>query len=136
MKDCQQLSAQIREFLTVMDQSVTVRRHYSPKEHEDDIEGSQGKGGQMAEVRSITRHQRRAWRRQRLAAAREARRAALQAGLDFRVSGESGALIVHTHSLSWHRAKNPNITTPPPGRGWDGSGPVRMVVVDETNSLK
>ncbi len=42
MKDCQQLSAQIREFLTVMDQSVTVRRHYSPKEHEDDIEGSQG----------------------------------------------------------------------------------------------
>ncbi len=42
MEDCQQLSAQIREFLTVMDQSVTVRRHYSPREHEDYIEGSQG----------------------------------------------------------------------------------------------
>ncbi len=90
----------------------------------------------MVEVNSITRHQRRAWRRQRLAAAREARRAALQAGLDYRVSGESGALIVHTHSLSWHRAKSPNITIPPLDRGWDGSGPVRMVVVDDCNSLK
>ncbi len=42
LRDCQQLSAQIRQFLTVRDQSVTVRRHYSPKEHEDDIECSQG----------------------------------------------------------------------------------------------
>ena len=90
----------------------------------------------MTELRSITRHQRRAWRRQRLAAAREARRAALQAGLDYRVSGESGALIVHTHSLSWHRAKSPNITIPPPGRGWDGSGPVWRVGADEASSPK
>ena len=82
----------------------------------------------MPVVESITRHQRRALRRQRLAAAKEAGRAALQAGLDYRVSGESGALTVHTHSLSWHRAKSPNITIPPPGRGWDGSGTVRMVV--------
>ncbi len=88
----------------------------------------------MAEVRSITRHQRRAWRRQRLAATREACRAALQAGLDYRVSGETGALVVHTHSLSWHRAKSPNITIPPPGRGWDGSGPVRVVGADEANA--
>ncbi len=48
--------------------------------------------------------------------------------LDYRVSGESGALTVHTHSMSWHRAKSPNITIPPPGRGWDGSGAVQMVV--------
>ena len=54
--------------------------------------------------------------------------------LDYRVSGESGALTVHTHSLSWHRAKSPNITIPPPGRGWDGSGPVRMRVADEAPS--
>ena len=47
------------------------------------------------------------------------------AGLDYRVSGESGALVVHTHSLSWHRAKSPNITIPPPDRGWDRSAPVR-----------
>ncbi len=55
--------------------------------------------------------------------------------LDYRVSGESGALTVHSHSMSWHRAKSPNITIPPPGRGWDGSGPVRMVV-NKTDSLK
>ena len=81
----------------------------------------------MAEVRSITRHQRRAWRQQRLAEARAAHRAALEAGLDYRGSGESGALVVHTHSLTWHRAKSPNITIPSPGRGWEKSGPVRVV---------
>ena len=73
---------------------------------------------------------------ERLAAAKEAHRAALQAGLDYRVSGETGALVVHTHSLSWHRAKSPNITAPPPGRGWDGSGTVRVVGVDEADAPK
>ena len=58
------------------------------------------------------------------------------AQLDYRVCGESGALTAHTHSLSWHRAKSPNIIIPPPALGWDGSGLVRMVVADETNSLK
>ena len=75
----------------------------------------------------VTRWERRALRRQRFAEDREARRVARLAGLDYRVSGESGALRVHTHSLSWHRSKSPNITVPPPGRGWDGSGPVRVV---------
>ncbi len=111
-------------------------------------------------MRPVTRRERRADRQRRYATTKEVRLAARLehrvsgregktraigyeaplpgwlGPLDYRVSGESGALIVHTHSLSWHRAKNPNITTPPPGRGWDGSGPVRMVVVDETNSLK
>ena len=49
------------------------------------------------------------------------------ASLDYRVSGESGALVMHTHCLTWHRSKSPNITVPPPGRGWDGSSPVRVV---------
>lgn len=74
----------------------------------------------------LTRHQRRALRI-RLVTTREAHRAALEAGLDYRVSGESGALVVHTHTLTWHRAKSPNITVPPPGRGWDRSGRARMV---------
>lgn len=59
--------------------------------------------------------------------AREAHRAALRAGLDYRVSGETGALVVHTHSLSYHRAKTPNITIPPVGRAWDKSGRARVV---------
>ena len=88
------------------------------------------------EVTPITRHQRRARRLQKLAAAREAHRAALKAGLDYRVSGESGALVVHTHSLSWHRAKCPNITLPPLGRGWDRSSRVRVVWVDQADATK
>ena len=51
------------------------------------------------DVKPTSRRQRRAWRLQKLAAAREARKIARMAGLDFRVSGESGALVVHTHSL-------------------------------------
>ena len=81
-----------------------------------------------------SRSQRRARRLQRLTTAKEAHQAALQAGLDYRVSGENGTLVAHTHSLSWHRAKSPNITVPPQGRGWDRSGAVRMVVADQTSA--
>ncbi len=76
---------------------------------------------------TTTRHQRRALRLQRLVSANEAHRAAIRAGLDYRVSGETGALVVHTHSLSWHRAKTANLTIPPVGRGWDKSGRARVV---------
>ncbi len=79
------------------------------------------------EDKPTSRHQRRARRLQRLTGGREARLVAQMAGLDYRVSGESGALVVHTNSLSWHRAKSPNITVPPPGRGWDKSGCVRVL---------
>lgn len=79
------------------------------------------------EVKPMTRYQRRAQRLRRLTAAREVRPVARMAGLDYRVSGESGGLVAHTHSLSWHRAKSPNITAPPPGQVWDRSGPARVV---------
>ena len=110
-------------------------------------------------MRPVTRRERRAERQWRFATTREVRPAGLEhrvsgregktraigyeapltawlQPLDYRVSGESGALIVHTHSMSWHRAKSLNITIPPPGRGWDASGPVRMVGVDESNPFK
>ena len=106
-------------------------------------------------MRPVTRRERRAERQRRYAVAREVRRSVeledqvsdreneIRAQddkiqlpewlrpLDFRVSGESGALIVHTHSLSWHRTRSPNITIPPPGRGWDKSSPTRVVEIDE-----
>ncbi len=102
-------------------------------------------------MRPVTRRERRAERQRRYAVAKEIR---LAAGLehqvsgkggetraidyeaprpgwlrplDYRVSGETGALVVHTHSLSWHRPKSSNITAPPPGREWDGSSRVRKV---------
>ena len=78
-------------------------------------------------TQEISRQHRRAMRLQRLVSDSEAHKAAMQAGLDFLVSGESGALVVLCHSLSWHRAKSPNITIPPAGRAWDKSGRARVV---------
>ncbi len=75
----------------------------------------------------VSRQQRRAKRLQGVVSNRDAYRAAMRAGLDFRVSGETGALVVHSHSISYHRAKSPNITIPPAGRGWDRSGRARVV---------
>ena len=80
----------------------------------------------MSEL-TVTRQERRALRLQRVVSDWEAHRAALQAGLDYRVSGESGALVVRGRSITWHRAKSPNITIPPAGRGWDKSGRARVV---------
>lgn len=85
-------------------------------------------------VNLTSRRQRRARRLQKLTSAREAHRAAMQAGLDYRVSGQGGTLVARTHSLSWHRAKSSNITVPPKGRGWDRSGTVRVVVGDRTSA--
>lgn len=108
-------------------------------------------------MRQMTRRERRTWRRQRYTldtsagvahldhrasgegsaltvAAKEAPLPGWLRHLDYRVSGESGALRVHTHSLSWHRAKCPNASLPPLGRGWDRSGPARLVGVHAPNS--
>ena len=80
------------------------------------------------ETTSLTRHQRRVWRLKRLAVAKEARLVARMARLDFKVSGETGALRVTSHAVTQHLAKRPNSSTPPPGRGWDRSGRVKVVV--------
>ena len=79
------------------------------------------------EMERITRRERRALRQLRFVTAREASLAARLAHLDYRVSNEAGALRVHTHSLTWHIANRPSGAAPPPGRGWERSGPVRVV---------
>jgi hypothetical protein len=83
------------------------------------------------EVTARTRREKRALRLQKLVSNRQARQAARLAHLDYRVSGDGGALKAHTHSLAWHRAKNQNGPAPPPGRGWDRSGPTYVVGVHE-----
>ena len=88
----------------------------------------------MSEL-TVTRQERRALRLLRVVGDREAHRAALRAGLDYRVSGESGALVVRGHSITWHRAKTPNITIPPAGRGWDKSGRARVVQAAQVSAL-
>ena len=80
------------------------------------------------ETTLLTRRKRRAWRLRTLEVAREARVVTRMAGLDYKVSGENGALRVTSHAVTRHLVKRPNSSTPPPGRGWDRSGPVKVVV--------
>ena len=54
------------------------------------------------ETATLTRRERRAMRKLRFVTSSEARQAARLARLDYKVPGESGALRLHTHSLTWH----------------------------------
>ena len=71
---------------------------------------------------AITRQERRAERRRGSVTAREARLAARLAGLDYKTSGETGALKVPSKARTWHLGGRVNGHAPPPGRMWDRSG--------------
>lgn len=47
--------------------------------------------------------------------------------LDYKVSGESGALRVRSKVRTWHLNNRANGHRPPPGQGWDRSGPAHTV---------
>lgn len=81
----------------------------------------------MKQVPATTRQERRARRQQGLVAIWEAREVARLAGLDYKVSSESGALRMLTHSLTWHVGSRKNSHAPPSGRGWDRSGSAYLV---------
>ena len=93
-------------------------------------------------MKPMTRRQRRAVRHRRYEAARDVRLAVrLDYGaplpgwlrpLDYRVGGETGALKVRSKVRTWHLGGRANGHTPPPGQGWDRSGPAHMVEGDGT----
>ena len=66
-------------------------------------------------------------RQLRFVTSSEARQAARLARLDYKVPGESGALRLHTHSLTWHLGGRVHGPAPPPGQGRDRSGPAYVV---------
>lgn len=74
-----------------------------------------------------TRRERRAERHRRLVTTREARLAARLARLDYKVSGETGAMRVPTKTRTWYRGNRKTAHAPPPGQGWDRSGRARLV---------
>ncbi len=76
---------------------------------------------------TLTRRQKRMARQRRFVTAREARYAAWLAHLDYKVSGETGAMKVPAKGRTWHRGNRANGHTPPAGRGWDRSGPTYVV---------
>ena len=47
--------------------------------------------------------------------------------LDYKVSGETGALKVKSKMRTWHLGGRANGHRPPPGQGWNRSGPARVV---------
>ena len=86
-------------------------------------------------VTTMTRHERRAKRRGRSVTAKEARLAARLARLDYKVSGETGAMRVPTKGRVWHKNNRPNGHAPPPGRVWDRSGPTYVVEAEGLGKL-
>ncbi len=86
-------------------------------------------------VTSITRTERRARRRLWSVTTRQAREAARLARLDYKVSGETGAMRVPTKGRTWHKGNRRNGHAPPPGQGWDRSGPTYVVEADGLGRL-
>ena len=84
---------------------------------------------------SMTRQERRARRQQRFVTAKEARLAAQLARLDYKVSGESGAMKVPTKGRTWCQGNRINGQVPPPGREWERSGPTYVVESAELGRL-
>ncbi len=82
-----------------------------------------------------TRQERRAERQRGFVTAKEARLAARLAHLDYRVTGETGALRPPTKGRTWYRGNRKNAHAPPLGRGWDRSGPTYVVESGELGRL-
>lgn len=81
-----------------------------------------------------TRQERRARRQRRFVTAREARLAARLARLDYKTSGETGALTPPTKERVWYPGNRKNAHQGPPGRRWDRSGRA-LVVAGEDRKL-
>ena len=75
----------------------------------------------------MTRRERRAERQRRFVTGKDARLAARLAHLDYKVTGETGALKVRSKVRTWHLGGRANGHAPPPGQGWDRSGQAHVV---------
>ena len=83
----------------------------------------------------MTRDEWRAIRQLRFVTTREARLAARLARLDYKVSGETGAMRVPSKMRTWHLGGRINGHAPPPGRDWDRSGATYVVEAGELGRL-
>ena len=89
----------------------------------------------MLTVTSMTRHERRARRRRDFLTAKEARLASRLARLDYKTSGETGALKLHGKVIMGQRSGRKNAYAPPPGRSWSTSGPTYVIETDRLGTL-
>ena len=67
---------------------------------------------------------------------RDARLATRLAHLDYKVSGETGAMRVPSKARTWHLEGRLNAHRPPPGRGWERSGVTYVTGINEVGFAK
>ena len=85
---------------------------------------------------SLTRRERRTIRQRRFVTAREAALAARLARLDYKVSGETGALRPPTKGRTWHKGGRLNAHAPPTGQAWERSSATYVAGIDEVTFTK
>jgi len=89
----------------------------------------------MLTVTSMTRHERRVRRRRNFLTAKEARLASRLARLDYKTSGETGALKLRSKIIMGKGNSRKNAYAPPPGRTWSRSGPTYITETKELGPL-
>ncbi len=97
------------------------------------VETEAAKAGER--MTSISRTERRARRHLWSVTTRQARQAARLARLDYKVSGEPGAMRVPAKGRTWHKGNRRNGHAPPPGQGWDRSGLTYVVEAEGLGRL-
>ena len=89
----------------------------------------------MNRLTFTSRRDRRAERAQRFVTARQAQWAARMARLGYKTSGETGALRPPSKGRTWSKTRK-NAHAPPPGVGWERSGPMRVVRTGQEGRLE
>ena len=89
----------------------------------------------MMTMTTITRQERRARRLRKLVTVKQAKFAARLAKLDYKTSGESGALKLRGKVVIRESDSRKNGYAPPPGRQWSRSGPTYVTETEELGVL-
>ncbi len=89
----------------------------------------------MMTITTITIHERRARRLRKLVTVQQAKFAARLAKLDYKTSGESGALKLRGKVVIRESDSRKNGYAPPPGKKWSRSGPTYVIETKELGLL-
>lgn len=89
----------------------------------------------MMTMTTITRRERRDRRRRKLVTVKQARLAARLAKLDYKTSGENGALRIRGKVVLRESNSRKNGYAPPPGGQWSRSGPTYVTETEELGPL-
>ena len=89
----------------------------------------------MLTVSSMTRQERRTLRQRKLLTVKQAKQASRLARLDYKTSGETGALKLRSKAVIRASGSRKNAYAPPPDRDWSRTGPAYVVETDQLGRL-